>query len=466
MKTISLSNRLLLATGLIFIVFFITSIGFFYRGQTRLAVQEMDRLLENEALTISTLVNVDHKGKLDFEFSRQFLLHYQSLNFSSFFRFFFAENQTVARESNAAPAIFCDKTQAFRFERSGATNYRVISYRFTPSPEVGDDLPPGVKAPEMCLVIGTEEGPYVELVLKTIYATLPYLLAIFVGSLILLWTMIRTLMRDLNALTGALAASDFSSTRAFPKLPPTDTLEVSAVVEKLHVLHNQAAEVYNDMILFIARAAHQLKTPVSAIHSTLEVLVRRDRTKEELLVGLSDLGLGVKQMSQLTQKLIASTRVAFESQADRVPINLIQFFETLWKVFQYKAEIREITCSVSGDRHTSVLGDEYLLTEIFGNLIENSILYSKPGGLIQISWEAHGETTHIRVGDRGPGISHDVQAHIFKPFIRGDERIIGGSGLGLSIAKSAVNALSGQLELIASSDQGTVMQIILPSFKK
>ena len=217
------------------------------------------------------------------------------------------------------------------------------------------------------------------------------------------------------------------------------------------------------MLLFMARAAHQLKTPVAAIQATLDALVRKERSREELLQGLGDLGIGVKQMNQLTRKLIASSRIRFETKNQRVRIDLGNFFANQLKLFHYQARNKSLTWQIDGPEKTVVAADEYLLSEIFGNLIENAVLYSISTGRISIRWQQQGRQTIIEVSDQGPGFIELVKNHLFEPFLRGDERLVGGSGLGLSIVKSAVQSLSGSIELVKSDSQGSIIQVILPS---
>lgn len=460
MKNTSLSRKLLLASAFVFILFLLAAILVFYRGQTRLIIREMDRLLQIESLTISSLVNTDHTGRLDFEFSNQFMPQYTNAKFSSFFRFY-SLDQIILKESSNSPVASCDISQPFRFESIDGKNYRILSYVFDVQPEEGRRIPPNTILPRLCLVVGNDEGPYRELVSSTIISTLPFLLAIFAGAMFGLQIIISSLTRDLSDLTQALANADFSSTRAFPKLPDPKTVEVKAIVNKLADVHHQATHVYKETLLFMARAAHQLKTPVAAIQATYDVLVRRERSKEELLDGMSDVYVGIRQMSQLTLKLISSTRINFESKPELYPLDLSAFFESQWKLFHFQAMKRNIVWEILPSGNSMVLADEYLLTEIFSNLIENALIYSPDNTKIQVSWQKTGGSVMVSISDQGPGFSKEVRDHLFEPFYRGDERLVGGSGLGLSIVRTAVMSLGGSIALTESGPSGSTMQVTL-----
>ncbi|RYZ56182.1 MAG: HAMP domain-containing histidine kinase [Proteobacteria bacterium] len=463
MRHISLSRKILLATALILAFVFAASLTVFYVGQRNLTIKEMDRLLESESVTISTLVNISRNGDLDFEFSKQFLPQYENLKFTSFFRFYHFKEGRFIQQSPSAPDIRCNLSEPYHFEEKNGIRFRVYSYKFTPMAEINQTIPEGMVPPELCLVLGTDEAPYHQLVSNTLYATIPVLTAIFIFSLFILSTLIKSLTADLTSLARALSRTDFGATRSFPNLPKTNTVEVTAIVNQLETLHRQAAQVYEDMLLFLGRATHQLKTPAAAIQATLEVLVRRDRSKEELLAGLSDLGIGVAQMNRLTHKLIASTRVTFETMPQMLAIDLNDFFENQKKMFNYQADRKSIQWKIEYQQDSKVLGDETLLSEVFGNLIENAILYSDTGGHILIRWYRVNDIFKIQVADRGPGFPKAVLDSLFSPFVRGDERKVAGSGLGLSIVKKAVESMGGKVALTVSSSDGSLIEIILPS---
>lgn len=458
MKNMSLSSRLLWASALTFVVFFSAAILVFYRSQNRLTEQEMDRLLKSESLTISSLVNTNFYGDMDFEFSDQFLPLYESSQISSFFIFYSKDGQILRKSSNA-PYALCDPHKAFRFEQFEEGNFRILSYVFDVQPEEGHVLPPNSTIPRLCLVVGNDEGPYRELVRKTILSNMPYLIGIFTAALFFLQLIIRTLTADLSNLSQTLANSNFSSTRSFPKLPLSKTIEVGTIVEKLNLVHRQATQVYEEALLFMARAAHQLKTPVAAIQATYDVLVRKERSRDELLEGLGDIQVGIRQMSQLTLKLISSTRIKFESKPELVPIDLKRFFEDQKKLFQYRAALKNISWIVENSSPSIILADEYLITEIFGNLIENALLYTPAHSSLRISWLREIGTMTIYLSDEGPGFPPEIVEHLFEPFHRGDERHVGGSGLGLSIVKNAIDMLEASIELIKSGKDGSTLRI-------
>ena len=110
-----------------------------------------------------------------------------------------------------------------------------------------------------------------------------------------------------------------------------------------------------------------------------------------------------------------------------------------------------------------VLGHASLLSELFGNLIENAILYSPVGTEVVLAWKRNANQVQVTVRDQGPGFPEGVRRSLFEPFTRGDERLASGSGLGLSIAKKSAKLLGGDVFLQETSALGSVVSVILPT---
>jgi signal transduction histidine kinase len=456
-----LSTRLLIAAAMTLLLFLLASFGVFYRAQSRYAVRDMDQLLQSEAFALSTLVDINKAGKLDFELSPLLLAHYQKTNAKLFFRFFLVKESSPLQESLFAPPIGCDLRNNPQSVYEGAKTYRAYAYSFQPGFEDGATSEKDTARPWVCIVVGVDQAPYTGTALRSTLSSLPYLIVLFIFALLIFFFLIGKLTSDLTRLKSALKTADFDATHAFPQLPEATTPEVRAVVSMLETLHLQAASSYGEMWLFLGRAAHQLKTPITGVQATLEVLLRKERTREELLATLVDLEHGVMTLSKLTQKLISSSRLGYEkTEATRISLNT--FFSELLPVFHVLAERRGILIQIRTQFDLEIHANSSLLTEIFGNLIDNAIQYTQKNTEITIDWIRDGRYAKISVLDQGKGIPTQVKDRLFEPFVRGDERSVSGSGLGLSIAKKAALLSDGDLVLAESSSQGSRFTVVLP----
>jgi len=110
-------------------------------------------------------------------------------------------------------------------------------------------------------------------------------------------------------------------------------------------------------------------------------------------------------------------------------------------------------------------GDLDRLRQVIGNLVNNALFYTPPGGAITISAEQTARRVQISVSDTGPGIAPQDLPHIFDRFYRADsarDRASGGSGLGLAITRALVQAHHGTIDVHSAPGQGATFTISLP----
>jgi signal transduction histidine kinase len=464
LKPLSLSSKLGLVSGFLLSIFFFASVGILFHAQSQQAFDEMDLLLKNQAQALSALVNTTENGNLDFEINRPFDSNYSARNQNGFFRFYDLNEKHVLKESLNAPSIDCDSATREPNQNLKQTRFRVIAYRFSPDMDGGARPPKGLLVPKLCLVVGVDQTPYRALVTQTLLSSIPVLIALVVLLIAALLILVRRLTRDLSSLTTALETANFGATHEFPVLPIANTLEVNKVVEKLADLHANAARVYQEMWLFLGRASHQLKTPVTAMQATLEVLLRKDRTKEELVAGLVDVQTAAAQLGHLTKRLITSSRISYDaSSLEQDAIDLKDFLQSQVKAFSAQAALRGVLLKIESYSEIFVCGNSFLLSEIFGNLIENAILYSSQEGPseVVISWHVDRQDIVVTISDQGPGLPAQVTDSLFKPFVRGDESLISGSGLGLSTAQKAARLLVGDVMIQETKPTGSKIAVRL-----
>jgi signal transduction histidine kinase len=223
----------------------------------------------------------------------------------------------------------------------------------------------------------------------------------------------------------------------------------------------RAAEL--QMRHFIADAGHELRTPLTVITGFIEVLWRRLGGAEN---GMSPriyetMRLESRRMQALIDKLVELARLENVEAADAQPIDIAQLcaqicttLETLYpgRPLELRAEARPV-----------VEGSVSEIREAIANLVENALKYAAPSAVgVRIS--KRGGIAIVEVSDRGPGIAHAEQSRIFDRFYRGESRgETQGFGLGLAIAKRAVERCGGKLVLESKLGEGSTFRIELPS---
>ncbi len=152
----------------------------------------------------------------------------------------------------------------------------------------------------------------------------------------------------------------------------------------------------------------------------------------------------------------------------REPLYLDEVVSDCARVVRALAQSRDITVVLELPEEAPFTGDEALLHRLGLNLIDNAIKYSPAGAVVTLRLAVAADRYRLEVADTGPGISAEVQPHIFERFVRADvarthdDTHTSGAGLGLSIARWIARAHGGELSLERSSREGSVFVLTLP----
>jgi signal transduction histidine kinase len=145
------------------------------------------------------------------------------------------------------------------------------------------------------------------------------------------------------------------------------------------------------------------------------------------------------------------------------PVNLPDLMENVIDLYRYVAEEKHITLKTAYPRELHLAVDRDRLSQALGNLLDNALKYSPPGGNVELeAYERPGQVI-ILVRDSGPGISSEDLPKIWDRLYRGDKsRSQRGMGLGLSLVKAIIEAHQGYVEVSNPSDAGSVFAVYLP----
>ena len=221
---------------------------------------------------------------------------------------------------------------------------------------------------------------------------------------------------------------------------------------------------------FVAHAAHELRSPLTAIQSCVEVTLQKPRTDaeyEETLFQLNDqcrhLGQLVNQLLQLAQS---------EAGGDPIHREQVLLHDLIHKsveMFGPVAEERNVTLEYHGVEPLSVHGDPSQLRQLLTNLVDNAIKFTPQQGVVSIELQrsADGTRVELTVSDTGIGIPTDALAHVFDRFYQVDkarqrDAEDRGNGLGLSICQSIVLAHAGTISVRSLFGQETEFTVTLP----
>ncbi|HWG43578.1 MAG TPA: ATP-binding protein [Gemmataceae bacterium] len=222
--------------------------------------------------------------------------------------------------------------------------------------------------------------------------------------------------------------------------------------------------------VFVANAAHELRSPLAAMRTSVEVALERDRTPIEYRDLLAEL---VEQCAALAS-LINHLLLLAEGDAGLLqaesPVRLDQLASRAVDMFQGIAEQRDVELRSKTADPVTVRGNPVHLREVIHNLIDNALKFTPPGGsaLVELSAPPNSEQVELRVSDTGVGIAPEDLPNVFERFFRADKsrqraQPTEGNGLGLCICQSIVNAYGGRISIASKVGQGTTVTVSLPA---
>lgn len=220
-----------------------------------------------------------------------------------------------------------------------------------------------------------------------------------------------------------------------------------------------------DEFLFVA--AHELRTPVTAIRWSLESIDPKNPTKETNLLAIRDAMSAGRNLAGLVEDLLNMARLDYKRigfKKELVDMRAVTK-ATLSELEQLAAQ-RKITFTVEAPEHMTIdaLADERRVREVLINLVGNAIKFNKEGGRVWIRLGASAEKVRLDVVDNGPGILTEEQSHLFEKFWRSKATTgVEGSGLGLFITKRLVEGMDGTITFSSEPGKGTTFTVILPA---
>jgi signal transduction histidine kinase len=221
---------------------------------------------------------------------------------------------------------------------------------------------------------------------------------------------------------------------------------------------------------FLGDAAHELKTSLAILKSTLQSVMNRPRDAQEYREGLEQISQDSDRLEQLLNRMLRLARVE-QWAADGIhrELEVVDIALTcemaIARIASFAAE-RDVQIDFLSSETVFMRGDAGDLELVWLNLLENAVKYSAPGSKVIVMLECGKDTATVSVSDNGIGIAEPELTHIFERFRRGDPsraRATGGFGLGLAIAKSIVQAYKGSIYAESKIGMGTRIIVQVPT---
>jgi signal transduction histidine kinase len=299
-----------------------------------------------------------------------------------------------------------------------------------------------------------------------IFFSLSNLVLLIVTGVLMGWLLHRGLapMRELAS------EAENISIRRWSFQPPqsaVETRELAPLASALAAAMQRLQASFSQQQHFVSDAAHELKTAVAVVKSSLQLLSMRQRTSQEYEAGIEVSLEDCQRMEDIVMRmlLLARAEAAPTTESTVAVVDLAACAHTTVRQFRPMAEVRSVALSLFAPEPLSVALSSEECALLCSNLVLNALQHSPAHSEVRVEVEASGSEVVLRVTDQGDGIDPALLPHVFERFSRGDpsrSRNTGGTGLGLAICKAVVERAGGAITLDSELERGTTAVVRLP----
>lgn len=299
----------------------------------------------------------------------------------------------------------------------------------------------------------TRRSRAVSLAFNSVWPILPVSLLLLGAA----WWVVTAALAPLNRIGHDLAhrnadSLDPLSDAGVPK-------EVSRLLDELNLLLRRMSQALQSQQRFVADAAHELRSPLTALKLQVQILARA-RDEQARTQAITRLLGGVDRASRLVEQLLSLARQDPLAQADaRRDVALADCVESAAGDIMPLASARGIHIERHCDTQVMVYGDEESLRMLVRNLLDNAARYTPEHGTVRIALTAGGGAAVLTVDDSGPGIPPDSRSRVFDRFYRLHGTNSNGSGLGLAIVKAIAERHGAVVKLDTSALGGLRVEV-------
>jgi heavy metal sensor kinase len=266
----------------------------------------------------------------------------------------------------------------------------------------------------------------------------------------------------------ARRAQEITPEKLHARLPNDDTDdELGQLARVFNATLGRLEEAFEQLRRFTSDASHELRTPLAMIRSVGEVGLQKDGTRAEYRDIVGSMLEEVNRLTSLVENLLTISRAdSGHIQLQRTVVPIMDLARESVGLFEILIEEKSQRAILEGDERLQIEGDRVVLRQALVNVVHNAVKYSPVGDVISVRvTNCNGGRVAIEIKDNGPGIPAEDQPKVFDRFYRVDKarwRESGGAGLGLSIAKWAVEAHGGTIALSSQPNKGCTFRISLP----
>jgi len=425
-------------------------------------VAQFDRALLDKARLLASALEWED-GELDLNFDEFDMHEFQASERAAYLEVWLADGTVAFRSPSLAGADLERLSGSLgappcrRLILPDGRPGRAAGFTMTPKTE-GASPPPAAAAITLVLARGTASVDAALAQLKVLLVAVG--LAAVALSAGVLWLAVRRGLRPVEGLANQIAGlgeRDLAARLEAPDAPR----ELLPVVDRLNDLLGRLEAAFERERAFSADVAHELRTPLAGLRSTMDVALAQPRAAaeyEDALRRCLAITLGLQRM---VEHLLALARLdAGQTGIRPQTVSVSTRVRDLWKPLAESAEAKRLRVRWTLGTETTITADPALFDLVVRNILENAVVHADDGGSVTVETAACDGGVDIRVTNSGSRLAHGQADHVFERFWRGDAaRTDAGvhCGLGLPLVKEVVTVLGGSVA--AESTDGGEFQI-------
>ena len=266
-------------------------------------------------------------------------------------------------------------------------------------------------------------------------------------TLLVTWRVVRRLTRGHEAIAEAarkVAAGDIAA-RVGMKDGDDEVMQLARDVDNMV---KRLATLVESQQRFVAHAAHELRSPLTALYGELQLALRRSRSADEYRSAIEEALDSARRLKALAEDLLALARIGSVHESPHTPVALDEVAKNAASWVSREASRRNVDLAIDADG-SMVLGHAYDLERLLRNLLDNAVRHCPDGGHVRVEAKSEGETVLLSVLDDGPGVPAEDRERVFEPFFRAAAELPrdGGSGLGLAIVREIARGHGGDVSV-------------------
>jgi signal transduction histidine kinase len=378
------------------------------------------------------------------------------------------QGRILGAEGDLPPAASALPAHGFRNLSANGKTYRFINFRGVRVIDPGK--PGGGVRHTIDIVYGVPVGHVWHEVLESVrFFALSTIVLLGITTLAMVWLVKKGLL-PLSDLAREAERINSSQWQFEAPSDANNTIELRPLATALEAAVARLQRSFEQQRRFTSDAAHELKTDLAIVKSSLQLLSMRRRTPEEYSQGLTLSLDDFTRLEMTVQKMLTLARLEQpmdKSGSDGLirSCSLCDVVEEAIEQSKPMADILAIAISMDSRADVRVPIDRHDALLLCSNILLNAIQHNREGGSVRIALFVGEQGIQLTVLDEGEGILQEDLPHLFEPFYRGDpsrSRKSGGTGLGLSICKAICNRAGGSIEIVNHVTGGALVTVVLP----